>query len=211
MIDRTKVGTSRGWLVTSWLALAALTATAGCAVVDSASPRGPGAPEEKDFEISRPERLSIAREIINKAGFATLVTLDESGAPQARIMDPLPPSEDFVVWMATNPKSRKVDQIRADPRVVLTYFVPSDPSHVTLHGRARLVDDEAEKALRWKKEWQPHYPDRGQSLLLIEVRPTRLEIISVPRGLTGDPETWMPDRVDFPAVDGATEPPPESR
>jgi len=156
-------------------------------------------PTEPVHETSRAEILSIAREVMTGAGFATLITTDDSGAPQARIMDPLPPTEELFVWMGTNPKSRKVGQIQADSLVALTYFVPSGPSYVTLHGQARLVDDAAEKARRWKKEWEPHYPDRKESLLLIEVQPSRLEIISVPHGLTGDPETWTPDRLDFPA------------
>jgi general stress protein 26 len=64
-------------------------------------------------------------------------------------------------------------------------------------GTARLVDDPAEKAQRWKAGWEAFYPDRDSSYLLIEVRPVRMEIVSIKHGLSGDPQTWTPDGVEL--------------
>ena len=63
-----------------------------------------------------------AREIIKDAGNCALITIDEDGKPRARTMDPFSPEDDFMVWFGTNIKSRKVKQIRNDPRVTLYYF-----------------------------------------------------------------------------------------
>jgi general stress protein 26 len=147
--------------------------------------------------VSEDSLVLIAHEIIDAAHFVALISLDADGHPQARVMDPFPPESDMTVWLATNPRSRKVEQIRKDNRVTLYYFDKSGLGTVTLMGTARLVDDPAEKAKRWKAGWEAFYPDRDSSYLLIEFRPVRMEIVSIKHGLSGDPQTWTPDRVEF--------------
>jgi general stress protein 26 len=110
-------------------------------------------------------------------------------------MDPFSPEEDMVVWLATNPKSRKVREIRRSQRVTLYYFVRDDQAYVTISGRARIVRDAKEKAKHWKDEWKDFYPDR--QYLLIAVAPERLEVISVKQGIIGDSITWTPPAVTF--------------
>ena len=148
-------------------------------------------------EPSRAELLGIAREVVEAAAFVSLATLDEEGYPAVRAMDPLPPDEDWVVWLATNPGSRKVKQLRARPRVALHYLAQGVPAYVTLIGRARLVDDPEMKARHWKESWTPFYPDRGESALLIEVTPIRLEVVSEAHGAPGDAETWRAHVVEL--------------
>lgn len=147
--------------------------------------------------VSEDSLVLIAREIIEAANYVALISLDADGHPQARVMDPFSPEDDMTVWLATNPRSRKVAQIRTDDRVTLYYFDAPGLSTVTLMGTARLVNDSAEKAGRWKAGWEAFYPDRDSSYLLIEVRPTHMEIVSDKHGLRGDPVTWTPDRVEF--------------
>ena len=141
--------------------------------------------------------VSAAREVIAAARYGALITVDSTGQPRARLMDPFPPEADMTIWLATNPKSRKVRLLRTNPRATLYYFDPASLSYVTLTGVARLVDDPAEKARRWKEGWDMFYPDRDESYLLIEVTPVRLEVVSFKHGLTGDPATWTPDGVTF--------------
>lgn len=162
-----------------------------------------GAARATAQEPSRAELLEIAREVVEAAAFVSLATLDDEGYPAVRAMDPLPPDEDWVVWLATNPGSRKVEQLRARPRVALHYLVEGVPAYVTLIGRARLVDDPETKARHWKESWTPFYPDRGESVLLIEVTPIRLEVVSESHGAPGDPETWRAHVVEFRAPDPA--------
>ena len=152
----------------------------------------------QDHQQPGPPRDSIvsaAREVIAAARYGALITIDSTGQPRARVMDPFPPEADMTIWLATNPKSRKVEHIKANPRVTLYYFDAGSLSYVTLAGVARLVDDRVEKASRWKEGWDIFYPDRDQSYLLIEVTPVRLEVISMKHGLTGNPVTWTPDGV----------------
>lgn len=147
---------------------------------------------------SRDTLLAAAREIMDASRYCALVTLDQSGHPRVRTMDPFEPDSNMVVWLGTDRRTRKVQEIANDPRVTLYYFAPEADGYVSLHGTARLVDDPVEKTRRWKPEWGQFYPDREASYLLIEVLPARVEVISYRRGITGDPDTWRPASVEFP-------------
>lgn len=129
--------------------------------------------------------LEVARATMKAAAYCFLVTLDESGQPQARLMDPFDPEPDMTVWMATKPGTRKVRQIRRDPRATLAYYDAEGVGYVTLIGSARLVDDVEERRKRWKPEWQQFYPGgpTGDEYVLIEFTPTRIEVISVAHGV----------------------------
>lgn len=146
---------------------------------------------------SRDDLLQVAREIVAGARYAALITKDSTGFPQARTVDPLSPDSAFVVWIGTNPRTRKVTEIRRDRRVALYWFDPATQGYVTLRGMARLVNDPAEKQRHWKPEWQGFYPDRNRDFLLIAVRPERLEIVSPARGVVGDSVSWRPPTVRF--------------
>ena len=58
-------------------------------------------------EPAREELLGIAREVVAGASFVSLATVDEDGHPAVRAMDPLPPEDDWVVWLATNPPAAR--------------------------------------------------------------------------------------------------------
>jgi len=112
-------------------------------------------------------------------------------------MDPLPPEGEMTIWFATNPNTRKVEEIRRDPRVSVYYFDPQTLGYVTISGVAHLVDDPAEKARRWKDDWQAFYPNRPDGYLLIEFTANWLEVVSVSHSVTGPDDTWLPPRVEF--------------
>lgn len=148
-------------------------------------------------EPGREQIIAAARELISTTRYCALITVDRTGQAQARTMDPLPPDENFVVWLATNPKSSKVAEIRRNPRVTLYYFDAASQGYVSIYGRARLVDDSKEKARYWKDEWKDFYPDRDKSLLLIAVTPEKMEVVIVKKDVVGNSTRWTPPSVTF--------------
>jgi general stress protein 26 len=102
----------------------------------------------------------------------------------------------MVVWLATNPRSRKVDEIRRNPSVTLYYFDSKAPGYLSLLGRARLVDTPEARQRHWQGRWDAFYASRSDALL-IEVVPEQLEVVDVARGIEGNPETWQPPTVRF--------------
>lgn len=145
----------------------------------------------------RERTIAAARELMSTTRYCALITVDRAGQAQARTMDPFLPDENFVVWMATNPRSRKVAEIRRNPRVTLYYFDSASQGYVSIYGRARLVDDPKEKALRWKDEWKDFYPDRKKDYLLIAVTPDKMEVVIVKKDIVGKSTRWTPPTVTF--------------
>lgn len=173
----------------------------------------PGSPvraQEKPRAASpapnREHVLRIARQIMGGARFCTMVTVGDLGQPQARVVDPLEPDPALVVYVATNPLSRKVGEIRKDPRVTLLYFDPARAAYVTLIGSATEVPN-PEKAAHRKKDWEAFFPAaRPDAYTLYRIQPSRVEVVSARDGLSGDPSTWRPEIVDLTANDGAASP-----
>ena len=94
--------------------------------------------------------IAAARDIIETAQYCALITLDKTGHPQARTMQPFPPDDEMIIWFGTNPLSKKVKEIESDSRVTLYYGDPSGGGYVVITGTAFLVNDPKEKEKRWK-------------------------------------------------------------
>jgi len=151
----------------------------------------------------RPARTAIvaaAIDIVQKAHYCTFITIAEDGQPQARIVDPITPDASFRIWFATNPLTRKVHQVRRNPRVTLLCFDTSTSSYVTVLGRGELVTDSVEKQRHWKADWANIYPQgaANDEFMLIRITPARVEVVSESRGMNGDAKTWLPLSIDFP-------------
>jgi general stress protein 26 len=168
-------------------ALATTVAVFAAASLPAVAQSPPAAPD-------RAQVLSAARDVMKQARYASLITVAADGTPQVRIMDPSDPDADLTVWIATNPASRKVGQLRTNSRATLLYFDRASESYVSLLGSASLLTDPAERERHWQSKWAPHYPDgpRATSHMLIRFTPRTLEIVSTPHKLQGDPKTWRP-------------------
>jgi len=147
--------------------------------------------------VTEERTLEEARRIIDSAYYCTLVTINGAGQPKARIMEPFPPGEDFSIWLATNPKSRKVTEVSANSKVTLHYFDKNRLAYTSLYGKAHLVDDPEIKSRIWREGWEKFYPNRDEDYLLIHFIPDSLELISIAGGYTGDKSTWAPSIVRF--------------
>lgn len=149
---------------------------------------------------SRSAVIAAARKIISRAHYCALITLGADGHPQARVVDPFPPDSDFTIWIATNALTRKVEQIKRDPRVTVYCFDAGDPGYVTLLAKAQVIDDPREKAKRWKPEWKSFYKNenRGADYVLIRAKPFRMEVVSIGQKINNDPVTWAPVSIAFP-------------
>lgn len=147
--------------------------------------------------VERDTLIAAAKAIMETTTYCALITLDESGHPQARTMDPFLPEEDMVVWFGTNIHSRKVREIQHDPRVTLYYEAPNGTGYAVLQGLAETVDDPEKLVMYWKEEWENFYPDRNSTYTLIKVVPKKLEIIDYRHHITGSTKTWAAPQVDF--------------
>jgi general stress protein 26 len=149
----------------------------------------PQAQEQKPAP-DRATMIAAARELMATQTYCALITLDSEGRPSVRTMNPFPPEEDMSVYFATNDRSRKVQEIRKDPRVTLYYANHQEATgYVAITGRALLIDDMNEIKKRKRAYWDTAFPGL-KNLVLIKVVPEKLDILYYKRGLQGDTITW---------------------
>jgi general stress protein 26 len=153
------------------------------------------AQEKVSLKTEQDSLLAAAREIIASQTYCALATIDSAGYPDVRTMNPFPPEEDMSIWMATNTRSRKVQEIRKNPNVCLYFANHSKATgNVTITGTAVLVTDSLEIQKRKREYWKQAFPD-WRYLVLIKVIPERIEVLNYKWGRQNDPVTWVPPSV----------------
>ena len=152
--------------------------------------------EEQLVSAERDTLLAVACELIAETRYCALITLDSSGHPHARAMEPFPPEDDMTIWFGTMRSSRKIQEIRHDSRVTLYYADCLGNGYLTITGTAQIVDDPVEKAARWNENWESFYSDR-ENYILIKIIPKELDLLSMKHGITGDQDTWRIPAIEF--------------
>jgi len=153
--------------------------------------------EKPAGQLSRSDLIAAAREIIASQQYCALITQDEQGRSQARTVNPFPPDENMIVWIATSTLTHKVQQIRHDSRVTLYYADHAKATgYVAISGTAVLVDDKAEMIKRKRAYWDTAFPG-FKNLVLIKVIPEHLDVLNYSRGAQNDPVTWHAPSVEF--------------
>lgn len=153
--------------------------------------------QETEKRMERDSVMSAAKEIISHVKYCALVTFDSNGTANVRTMNPFPPEEDMTVWMATNTKTRKYEEIKKNPSVTLYYANhASAEGYVTITGKAFLVNDYNEKLKRKRDYWEQSFPD-WKYLVLIKIVPEKIEVINYKRKMFNEPKDWAVPSVDF--------------
>lgn len=140
------------------------------------------------------QTIEAARSAMASAKFCFLITVDELGQPRARLMEAFTPDEKLTIWFGTNPATRKVGQIRRNPRVTVAYYDPAGPNTVTLAGKARVVDSVEEKKKHWREGWDSFFPGGpgGKNYTVIEFVPDQVELISNSKNIGNAPASLLP-------------------
>jgi general stress protein 26 len=117
--------------------------------------------------VTRTEALKTINHIIKDIKIAMLTTVDEHGHLHSRPMDTHEHEFDGDVWFFTEGSARKVQDVRREPQVNVSYA--SGNSYVSMTGSASIVTDVAKKRALWKddlKAWFENGPDDPNVVLL---------------------------------------------
>jgi len=133
--------------------------------------------------------LEVARISIEAKDYCFFITLGESGCPNARLMQPFKPEQDFTIWFGTSPRSRKVRDIAADDLVVVSYQNTGEHAYVTLIGRVQVERDVDARRRYWRQEWARFWPGgpEDNDYVLIKFVPSRIELMNISRNVAPDP------------------------
>lgn len=127
--------------------------------------------------MTESELRAACLELMAEATSACLSTIDVDGYPRTRGMLNLRnraqyPAHmhlydghdiDFMVFLTTNTSSRKVREIRANPRVNIFFRHPTRTFGVSFTGRATIVEDVSIKEAVWADGWEMYYPSTGRA------------------------------------------------
>lgn len=146
---------------------------------------------------SRDSLLAAAKDIVTQTTYCGLVTVDESGQPQTRTMNPFPVGDDFVVWFATSRSSTKVKELKNNPKVSV-YFSDHNTAkgYVNLIGKATIIDDK-ELLEKMKREYWNGIPNWQDIFVLIRIEPKSLQVINYKYSINNDPQTFKAPSVEF--------------
>ena len=148
-------------------------------------------------EYSEKNIKDIAKSIINDSQTCVFVTLDSNQNPVSRLMDPHVYSNDFEIYLVTNPKSRKVTHLLNNNTISLNFISKEGDSYVSINGTALLINDFSKKKKYWKSTWTPYYKDLNNDSILIKINTKSLEVVSSSNDISSDPVTWKPTTIIF--------------
>lgn len=107
----------------------------------------------------------------------------------ARVLQPSAPGPDFELWFGTSASSRKVAEVRADPRATVAFQDDGRSACVVLGGRIDVVDSLEARQSRFMPAWWAFWPEGPAStdFVLLRFAPQRLEVWDAARGITPEP------------------------
>lgn len=147
--------------------------------------------------IPRDSVLAGAKDVISQTTYCGLVTIDATGLPQTRTMNPFPVKDDFIIWFATSRTSEKVKEIRNNPNVNV-YFADHGKAigYVSIAGKAEVIDDK-ELLVKMKRDYWEGIPNWKDIFVLIKIKPVTMEVINYKHGINNDPQTFKAPLIQF--------------
>ena len=147
--------------------------------------------------FNRDTIILAAREIIKETTYCALATIDSTGQPQIRTMNPFPANNELITWFATSRTSRKVREIKSNPKVCVYYADHiSAKGYVAITGTAEVIDDK-ELLLKMKRDYWNGIPNWQNIFVLIKIVPKTMEVINYKHGLNNDPNTFKAPSIVF--------------
>lgn len=101
--------------------------------------------------VAGPEGITKIKELTKDIHIAMLTTVAEDGSLHARPMATETVEYDGTLWFITRIESGKVEEIRDDSHVLVSYEQPKDGAYLSLQGRASIIRDRATIKQHWYK------------------------------------------------------------
>jgi len=129
--------------------------------------------------MSLSDKQKIVSITKNNSLHAYLATCD-GDQPRVRPVSPIV-EDDMSVWITTYSTSRKIKQLRQNPKICLAFVEqPSGDKAATIIGEAKIVSDMAQKKRVWKLaafDLSEHFPNGPESdeFCVLRIAPKRIE------------------------------------
>lgn len=123
------------------------------------------------------QQVEKLAKMIRGIKFAMLTTVDTDGSLRSRPMATQRAPFDGRLWFFTRASSHKVDEIREDAHVNVSYADPDKQNYVSVSGTCRLVRDGAKMKELWSPAYRMWFPDglKDPDVALLRVDVTQAE------------------------------------
>lgn len=111
-----------------------------------------------DTEKQTTDDLEKIAELIGDIKFAMLTTVASDGSLRSRPLSTLKMDTQARLWFFTSLSSPKMDEIREDTRVGLTYARPDKQDYVSISGTAEVTRDKEKMKEMWTPWIKPWFP-----------------------------------------------------
>lgn len=111
-----------------------------------------------DNQADRNETIKKLGEMIEDIDFAMLTTIEKDGTLRSRPMSTQRVEFDGTLWFFTRTSAPKIEEVRRDEHVNVSYAKPEDQRYVSISGTAQVVRDRKKIEELWNpalKAWFP--------------------------------------------------------
>ena len=124
--------------------------------------------------------VAVAKATLDTADFCFLTTQGESEPTSTRLMQHFKPDADLTVWFGTSLTSRKVREIRRNPRVTVACLDPTRPAYAVLVGTVTIEELTEQWRRYWREDWQTFWPEgpSGRDYVPLRFTCERVEVLS---------------------------------
>lgn len=133
---------------------------------------------------TRSEAIEKVASLLHDVNIAMLTTEGPDGNLRARPMALQQVEFDGDLWFFTGSNTPKVDQIKHDARVNVSFSHPGKQIYVSIAGRAEMVKDPEKNKELWNPMYKAWFPDGldDPNLALIKVEVEGVEYWDAPSG-----------------------------
>jgi len=131
-------------------------------------------------QLEEIDHIKKVRELAGKLKdikITMLTTIGPEGKPHSRPMYSFELKDDGIIWLFISRDSHKVEEIEANPNVILNYSNPQHDLYVTISGTAMLSENMDKIEELWSdrfKAWFP-YGKEDRNLTLLKIIPHQAE------------------------------------
>jgi general stress protein 26 len=108
---------------------------------------------------TRRENIEKLRELIKDIDIAMLTTVDEDGTLRSRPMGTQDAEFDGDLWFITSVDGGKVEEIRQERQVNVSYADTRGHRYVSVSGTATVIDDRAKVEEFWQPIYKAYFPE----------------------------------------------------
>jgi len=133
--------------------------------------------------------LKTIRKMMKKSKYCFLITNSNRDWPSARMVQQIVDFDKLEIWLGTNPRLRKVKEIKDNPNVTITFGSERENANLVVYGKVTLESDLRERVKHWIGSWKLFFPNgpRGADFISIRIKPHEIELMNFKRYLVPEP------------------------